>query len=237
MIWCSYVSSDGMTTFHAFLKSEYSDENIEFWLTCEDYKKIKSSLKMNSRAKKIYEQYIQAEAPKEVYFDVQTLFNACTFHQHKNKFAWILMFQLSFLVQINIDHQTRELIKRNMKTPTICCFDEAQKIVYGLMERDSYPRFLRSDVYRTLLESVTDSVKSWAGSCLCWMWTGIVGNSNKQAGVVWPAHGKMDTTASPCSGAGLWGNVELLSSEQKELGQTWMTPHCIPHQRNYQSWG
>nr|XP_023662190.1 regulator of G-protein signaling 21-like [Paramormyrops kingsleyae] len=119
-------SKYGMTTFHTFLKSEYSDENIEFWLTCEDYKKIKSSLKMNSRAKKIYEQYIQTEAPKE----------------------------------INIDHQTRELIKRNMKTPTICCFDEAQKIVYGLMERDSYPRFLRSDVYRTLLESVTDSVKS-----------------------------------------------------------------------------
>ncbi|KPP59261.1 regulator of G-protein signaling 21-like [Scleropages formosus] len=118
-------SKYGMATFHAFLKSEFSDENIEFWLTCEDYKKIKSSFKMNSKAKKIYEQYIQAEAPKE----------------------------------INIDHQTRELIKRNVKSPTTFCFDEAQKIVYGLMERDSYPRFLRSDVYKTLLESANESVK------------------------------------------------------------------------------
>ncbi|KAL4660127.1 regulator of G-protein signaling 21-like [Arapaima gigas] len=118
-------SKYGMATFHAFLKSEFSDENIEFWLICEDYKKIKCSFKMNSKAKKIYEQYIQAEAPKE----------------------------------INIDHQTRELIKRNVKTPTTFCFDEAQKIVYGLMERDSYPRFLRSDVYKTLLESANEPVK------------------------------------------------------------------------------
>lgn len=41
-----------------------------------------------------------------------------------------------------------------MKTPTVHCFDDAQKIVYGLMERDSYPRFLRSDIYRTLLENL-----------------------------------------------------------------------------------
>ncbi|KAG8003366.1 Regulator of G-protein signaling 21 [Nibea albiflora] len=113
-------SPDGLATFRSFLKSEYSDENIEFWLTCEDYKKIKSSFRMSSRAKKIYEQFIKAESPKE----------------------------------INIDYHTREQIKRNVKTPTMHCFDDAQKIVYGLMERDSYPRFLRSDIYRTLLENL-----------------------------------------------------------------------------------
>lgn len=65
------------------------------------------------------------------------------------------------VIQINIDYQTREQIKRNVKNPTINSFDEAQKIVYGLMERDSYPRFLRSDMYRTLLENLAaDSVKS-----------------------------------------------------------------------------
>ncbi|XP_068175441.1 regulator of G-protein signaling 21-like isoform X2 [Antennarius striatus] len=113
-------SKYGLATFRNFLKSEYSDENIEFWLTCEDYKKIKSSFRMSSRAKKIYEQFIKAESPKE----------------------------------INIDYHTREQIKRSVKTPTMHCFNDAQKIVYGLMERDSYPRFLRSDVYRTLLENL-----------------------------------------------------------------------------------
>ncbi|XP_058493501.1 regulator of G-protein signaling 13-like isoform X2 [Solea solea] len=119
-------SKYGLATFSCFLKSEYSDENIEFWLTCEDYKKIRPSFRMSSRAKKIYEQFIKTESPKE----------------------------------INIDYHTREQIKRNVKTPTMHCFDDAQKIVFGLMERDSYPRFLRSDVYRTLLESLaTDATK------------------------------------------------------------------------------
>uniref|UniRef100_A0A672M230 Regulator of G protein signaling 13 n=1 Tax=Sinocyclocheilus grahami TaxID=75366 RepID=A0A672M230_SINGR len=120
-----FVLIDGMATFHTFLKSEFSDENIEFWLVCEDFKKIRSSSRLCSRAKKIFEHYITAEAPKE----------------------------------INIDHITRELIKQNVQAPTRVCFDEAQRIVYGLMERDSYPRFLRSDMYRSLLESVSHRIK------------------------------------------------------------------------------
>lgn len=81
----SVLSSDGLATFRNFLKSEYSDENIEFWLTCEDYKKIKSSFRMSSRAKKIYEQFIKAESPKEVnpsqkslYIHVQNLMSTST---------------------------------------------------------------------------------------------------------------------------------------------------------------
>lgn len=57
---------DGLATFRTFLKSEFSDENIEFWLTCEDYKKITSSYKMSSKARKIFEQFVEAESPKEV---------------------------------------------------------------------------------------------------------------------------------------------------------------------------
>lgn len=56
----------GKTTFQAFLKSEFSDENIEFWMICEDFKKIKRNSTLTSRAKKIFERYIQAEAPREV---------------------------------------------------------------------------------------------------------------------------------------------------------------------------
>ncbi|KAI4810192.1 regulator of G-protein signaling 13-like [Pseudochaenichthys georgianus] len=118
-------SKYGMKIFQAYLKSEFSDENIEFWLLCEDYKKMKSSFRMSSRAKKIFKRYIQAEAPRE----------------------------------INIDHNTRELIRRNMKTPDSLCFDDARRIVYGLMEKDSYPRFLRSDLYKDLLESTSESVQ------------------------------------------------------------------------------
>uniref|UniRef100_A0A674MNU1 Regulator of G protein signaling 13a n=1 Tax=Takifugu rubripes TaxID=31033 RepID=A0A674MNU1_TAKRU len=109
---------------HAFLKSEFSDENIEFWMVCEDYKKIRSSFRMSSRAKKIFKCYIQAEATRE----------------------------------INIDHKTRDLIRRNVAAPTRECFNDAQRIVYNLMEKDSYPRFLRSDIYRSLLDSTSKSM-------------------------------------------------------------------------------
>lgn len=113
------ASKYGLKIFHSFLKSEYSDENIEFWLVCEEYKKIKSSYRMSNRAKKIFKRYIQAEAPKE----------------------------------INIDQKTREAIRRNIAEPIVTCFDDAQRIVFGLMEKDSYPRFLRSNVYRALFDA------------------------------------------------------------------------------------
>lgn len=55
-----------MAAFRAFLKTEFSDENIEFWLACEDYKKVKSSAKLVSKANKIYKEFIEVQAPREV---------------------------------------------------------------------------------------------------------------------------------------------------------------------------
>ncbi|XP_018608789.2 regulator of G-protein signaling 5-like [Scleropages formosus] len=63
------MNNYGLTTFRSFLRSEFSDENIEFWVACEDFKKIKSPVKMAAKAKKIYEEFIQTEAPREVNID------------------------------------------------------------------------------------------------------------------------------------------------------------------------
>lgn len=57
---------DGLAAFRAFLKSEFCEENIEFWLACEDFKKTKSPQKLSSKARKIYTDFIEKEAPKEV---------------------------------------------------------------------------------------------------------------------------------------------------------------------------
>lgn len=57
---------DGLASFKSFLKSEFSEENLEFWIACEEYKRVKSPAKMAEMAKKIYEEFIQTEAPKEV---------------------------------------------------------------------------------------------------------------------------------------------------------------------------
>lgn len=52
--------------FQAFLRTEFSEENLEFWLACEDFKKVKSQSKMAAKAKKIFAEYIAIQACKEV---------------------------------------------------------------------------------------------------------------------------------------------------------------------------
>ncbi|MEQ2279689.1 hypothetical protein AMECASPLE_011947 [Ameca splendens] len=107
----------GQIAFREFLKSEYSEENILFWLACEEYKKIKTVPEMISSANRIYSEFVQTEAPR----------------------------------QINIDCTTRENITKNISQPTLTSFDTAQKLIYSLMARDCYPRFLKSDIYQGLL--------------------------------------------------------------------------------------
>ncbi|XP_073404924.1 regulator of G-protein signaling 3-like isoform X2 [Dendrobates tinctorius] len=107
----------GRAVFRVFLQSEFSDENLDFWLACEDYKETHPNFILHSKARKIYQHYIAFQSPKEV----------------------------------NLDASTRELTEHNLLLPTRTAFDEAQRRIYGLMERDSYPRFLRSDLYQSML--------------------------------------------------------------------------------------
>ncbi|XP_021149969.1 regulator of G-protein signaling 18 isoform X1 [Columba livia] len=108
----------GLDAFMKFLKTEFSEENIEFWIACEDYKKSKTAHELLPKAKTIYETFIQKDAPKEV----------------------------------NLDFQTKEVTSQNIEQPVITTFDAAQNTVYRLMEQDSYPRFLRSDLYLNLVK-------------------------------------------------------------------------------------
>lgn len=55
----------GQGVFREFLKSEFSEENIEFWLACEDYKKTKSD-HLHGKAERIYEEFVQTDAIKQV---------------------------------------------------------------------------------------------------------------------------------------------------------------------------
>ncbi|EGW08713.1 regulator of G-protein signaling 16 [Cricetulus griseus] len=124
-------SKNGVAAFHAFLKTEFSEENLEFWLACEEFKKIRSTTKLATRAHRIFDEYIRSEAPKEV----------------------------------NIDHETRELTRTNLQAATASCFNEAQEKTRTLMEKDSYPRFLKSPAYRDLAAQA--SATSSTSSCCC----------------------------------------------------------------------
>ena len=57
--------TDGSALFRAFLAREYSEENIEFWIACEDYRKARSS-KLPHKARKIFDSFVAVRSPKEV---------------------------------------------------------------------------------------------------------------------------------------------------------------------------
>ena len=49
---------------------------------------------------------------------------------------------------MSLDSRVREIVNRNMVEPTPHTFDEAQLQIYTLMHRDSYPRFVNSEIFR-----------------------------------------------------------------------------------------
>ncbi|XP_061550630.1 regulator of G-protein signaling 18 isoform X1 [Phycodurus eques] len=65
-------SADGVETFSQFLRTEFSEENLEFWLACEEFKTSDSDKKLLSKAKHIYTVFIESDAPKEVNIDYST---------------------------------------------------------------------------------------------------------------------------------------------------------------------
>lgn len=68
--YCKYLTPPsfflaGQDVFGSFLKSEFSEENIEFWLACEDYRKTESDL-LQKKAEKIYKAFVHSDAAKQV---------------------------------------------------------------------------------------------------------------------------------------------------------------------------
>uniref|UniRef100_A0A4W5NR56 Regulator of G protein signaling 2 n=1 Tax=Hucho hucho TaxID=62062 RepID=A0A4W5NR56_9TELE len=62
----------GQEAFRVFLKSEFCEENLEFWLACEEFKSITSPEKLACKATSIYEEFIHSDSPMEVNVDYHT---------------------------------------------------------------------------------------------------------------------------------------------------------------------
>ncbi|KAL3871352.1 hypothetical protein ACJMK2_039359 [Sinanodonta woodiana] len=114
----------GLKLFREFLKSEYSEDNLDFWIACEEFKSSKPS-QIVERAQQVFSEYIAIKAPKE----------------------------------INLDSKTRLLTEADLAHPTADTFCTAQKRIQLLMEKDSYPRFLESEVYTQLVGAAISRVK------------------------------------------------------------------------------
>uniref|UniRef100_A0A3Q3XA56 RGS domain-containing protein n=1 Tax=Mola mola TaxID=94237 RepID=A0A3Q3XA56_MOLML len=62
----------GQMVFRDFLKSEFCEENLDFWLTCQDFQSFDNREELTQRATRIYEEFIRADAPKQVNLDFKT---------------------------------------------------------------------------------------------------------------------------------------------------------------------
>uniref|UniRef100_A0A8C7XTU9 RGS domain-containing protein n=1 Tax=Oryzias sinensis TaxID=183150 RepID=A0A8C7XTU9_9TELE len=59
----------GLAVFRHFLRSEFSEENLDFWLAVERFKNTRPFSKMAARAVKIQEEFISANAARQVNVD------------------------------------------------------------------------------------------------------------------------------------------------------------------------
>lgn len=62
-------------------------------------------------------------------------------------------------MKVNLDAAIREETRQNVSSACLSGFDEAQKMIYILMEKDSYRRFLRSTLLRDLLQKQAASAQ------------------------------------------------------------------------------
>uniref|UniRef100_A0A1I8JB86 RGS domain-containing protein n=1 Tax=Macrostomum lignano TaxID=282301 RepID=A0A1I8JB86_9PLAT len=120
----------GLALFRAFLKTEYSDENIEFWVACEEYRGLTGPKRQALKAQKIYNEFVAFQAPREV----------------------------------NLDSTTRLATINAMGSPDRHLFEQAQKRIQALMEKDSYQRFLRSEVYQAHLRDTVQRDRTEASA-------------------------------------------------------------------------
>ncbi|CAH8439019.1 unnamed protein product [Schistosoma guineensis] len=108
----------GVLVFREFLRTEFSDENIRFWLICEDYRNKSGTKNMQREAFKIFNEFVAVQAAREV----------------------------------NLDSNTRLQTEKELESANRNTFDQCQRRIQSLMEKDSYRRFLRSDLYLTAME-------------------------------------------------------------------------------------
>ncbi|KAG7268276.1 hypothetical protein CRUP_036260 [Coryphaenoides rupestris] len=59
----------GRAAFRQFLRTEFSEENMLFWLACEEFTKETNKTAIEEKARVIYEDYISILSPKEVSLD------------------------------------------------------------------------------------------------------------------------------------------------------------------------
>jgi len=83
-----YISG-GLELFKRFLKSEFSDENVEFWIACEEFR-CSGDANMQVFAQKIYGDFVAFNSPKEVWSLFNLLYSIVIRFMHCNMIVHLI---------------------------------------------------------------------------------------------------------------------------------------------------
>uniref|UniRef100_A0A914CKA0 Regulator of G-protein signaling 7 n=2 Tax=Acrobeloides nanus TaxID=290746 RepID=A0A914CKA0_9BILA len=112
----------GRQVLETFLESEFSSENIRFWMAIQDLQNS-PNCQVDAKAQRIHDEFLASGAP----------------------------------CQINIDSRTLEGTLRALKEGSMVvrryAFSQAEEQIFTLMKKDSYPRFIRSAIYKGVLSA------------------------------------------------------------------------------------
>ena len=139
--------SDGCALFRQFVAIEHSEENLDFWQHCEEFKRLKRSgdgEKAAGKARQIFDLHLSTSADKEVFFALI--------------FPSLLII---FILKVNLDSATKSATKELLEAAGLFAddclavgkrldtsvFELAQSKIEQLMAKDSYQRFLKSDTF------------------------------------------------------------------------------------------
>lgn len=77
----------GRNSFRQFLRTEFSEENMLFWLACDEFRKETNKSVVEEKARVIYEDYISILSPKEVWPELLL----CLFSWFELLHTWLLL--------------------------------------------------------------------------------------------------------------------------------------------------
>jgi len=113
----------GLHVFTEFLKKEFSQENIQFWIECEKFKKLSDQEQIKTKANHIWKTYLH-----------DTDDGSCRIN-----------------IDSRTRQECEQSLQNQQANSQI--FEKAQSQIFQLMKYDSYSRFLKSNMYKECIMS------------------------------------------------------------------------------------
>jgi len=121
---------DLVLIFRDFLKESLSSENLAFIIEVENFKDLWSN----------------GASPQHITIRANEIYNK--------------YFKTSSDYELNVPGPLLEELREKMKTPSSTIFNRIQLSIFKLMESDSYPRFIKSQLYKQYQEDFKKGKKA-----------------------------------------------------------------------------